>query len=247
MVRAQTQKRQSKPKAKVSTPGLPPLPKATMRRAVLNIPEMMARIQAFNADREVHNFASTCKTVRKFMKTDDKLRWTRVMSQRPERQDNYLAAIDYRKGLLLEQQPEIRVGQVVEFFYQNDTKPLHTYIVQKIEMGTTKFKVHLRVLCLEATLFSVTSKPRCWTRVLEDGELNKVCRSPCPRFEHEMDMGSDTHLHITESFEDYVPRWKEFYKNVRRSRRWNNYRRGPNLPKWIINLAGENKHLIPNA
>ncbi len=181
------------------------------------------------------------------MKRDETVRWTQVMSQRPELQDNYLAAVDYRKGLLLEQQPEIRVGQVVEFFHQNNTKPSYTYIVQKIEMGTTKFKVHLRLLCLEATWLTVTSKPRSWTRVLKEGELNKVRRTPFPQFENVMDMGPHTHLHITESFEDYVPTWKEFYKNVRISRKWNNYRRGPNLPKWIINLAGKNKHLIPNA
>ncbi len=246
MVRT-TQKRQSKPKAKVSTPGLPPLPKATMRRAVLNIPEMMARIQAFNADQDVHNFASTCKTVRKFMKRDETLRWKQVMSQRPERQANDLAVVDYRNGLILEEQPEIKVGQVVEWYCQNNVKSSCAYIVQKIEKGTTKFKVHLRLLCLEATVWTVTSKPRSWVRVLTGGQLNKVRRTPFPQFENVMDMGPWTYLHIIESFEDYVPTWKKFYKNVCCSRKWNNYKKGPNLPKWMINLAGKNKHLIPNA
>jgi len=56
------------------------------------------------------------------MKRDETLRWTQVMSQRPAIQDNQLAAIDHRNGLLLQDQPEINVGQVIEWYCQNNVK-----------------------------------------------------------------------------------------------------------------------------
>jgi hypothetical protein len=223
---------------------LPAYIPGTAKNAILNIPEVMARIQAFNDDRAVHNFASTCKIVRRSMKRDPEPVWTRVMSQRPEQQVDYIAAIDYRQGLLLEEQPKIKIGQVLEVYHRNNTTPSSSYIVQKIEKGAKDFKVRLRLL-YDA---SYADKPPRWIRTLTHGQRNTVCRkSLFPRFRDVLETGSYTHLYITESFEDYVPIWKQFYRTLDVSQKWNNYTRGPNLPKWIINLAGKNKHLIPNA
>ncbi len=239
-----------------------------MRNAILNIPEMLARIQAFGGLREVQNFASSCQTVRKYVKATLKTRWSNAMTQRPSPEQEFTD----RDQLVAAVQPEVKVGQVVEVWDQVNVRSKYTphavYIVKAIKpksrtfvpeegfgpqngwYSCIQFGVEMRLLMQYRNDEGQqhNSKPSSW-KDKWNGKENQLFWNPTVntnQLQNIIDMPG-CHVHIVESFEDYVLDWKAFYRTAVPARAWNNQNEGPNLPKWIIKLAGKVKHLIPNA